>query len=154
MRFTPATTPDLGYLQVVLSEQKTSLRRQVGDLAASNAPDEVLLPLYTAIKQVEQAQKNIVKSYKLLLTLEQAQQKQLHEATPSIELPTHSFRLDVDEKVELEDVTEDEAREAYVRFDLNKHHVRLYSRPVTSTDPKGWETVDWNYDLDGLPTED
>lgn len=150
MKLTPHTIPNALALRDQLAQQYTELRVMTLALGEENvgAPREIIQQLYTALEQFRHLNKNVAKAVSGLVSLEQDQQKAHHLATLAQELPAFSYRLEVDGEVELDDTTEDRAREAYVRFDMDKRKVRLYLRPVTSTDPKGWETIDWNFDLD------
>jgi hypothetical protein len=148
MKLTPHTVPNLLALGDETAALYARLRTMVGDLAAFGFPDEVIMPLYTAADQLKHATANLAKSGKKLVVIEKTFQHRLHLSAPNIKLPTHSFRLDIDGEVELEDVLEEKAREAYVRFDMAGRRVRLYQRPVTTTDPQAWETIDYNYNLD------
>ncbi len=150
MKLTPHTIPDVLALRDSLNEQYAALRTLT--LALGNesvgAPRPTMQRLYTAMEQFRHLNKNLAIAASDLVSLEREQQDALGKASPSVELPTHSFRLDVDGETELEDVTEERARETYALFDRNNHKVRLYQRPVTSNDPKRWDAIDWNYDLD------
>ncbi len=140
MKLTPHTIPDVLALRDSLNEQYAALRTLT--LALGNesvgTPRPTMQRLYTAMEQFRHLNKNLAFAASDLVYLERAQQDALGKASPSVELPTQSFRVQTGEQVLIDDTTFECALEVYTRAKQAGVTPRLYQRPVTSTDPKSW----------------